>query len=183
MTGMDPAIVLTVRLSLALLLAVSAWHKLRDPRRFRAVLAAYEIVPPALVRAVAPALAAAEVGIALALATGALPAIAGVAAATLFLVYAFAIQVNVARGRAGIDCGCMGPAVRVPLSGGLVARNVVLAAGASIVAMPSAARALAWADCAGAVAATVVLSLSWLASERLLALAPRAAMLRSRRRP
>lgn len=180
---MDPALLLALRSSFALLLGTAAWHKLSDTARYRAVVESYEVLPSAAVAVAAPLLAAAETSLALMLAAGiALPA-AAASAAALMLVYAAALQVNVRRGRRGLDCGCAGPAAHVPVSGALVLRNLVLAAAALLGALPSSGRALSWVDFASAAAATAALSACWLASERMLALAPRVAELRSRRRP
>jgi hypothetical protein len=180
---MDPAIHLALRFSFALLLAVSAWHKLRDVRRFRDVIADYDVLPAAFSGAAAVSVTAAELLSSLALATGLAVAAGGAGAASLFILYAAAIYANVARGRTGIDCGCMGPAARVPLSGALAIRNVALAATAAMLLVPAIPRPMTWADVASALAATAALSACWLASERLLALAPRAAVLRARKRP
>src|SRR5688572_15193660 len=121
---MDPAILLTLRFSFALLLGAAATHKLRDLARFAAVVEEYEMLPRGLVRIAAPAMAAAEALLALLLAAGIAVPAAGAAATALMLVYAFAIHTNVVRGRTGIDCGCMGPAARVALSPALVIRNL-----------------------------------------------------------
>jgi uncharacterized membrane protein YphA (DoxX/SURF4 family) len=178
---MDPAIQLALRLAFALLLGAAASHKLRDLARFREVLRAYELLPDAAVSAAAVAVAGAELLLSSALLLGSNAA--GGAVVVLMLAYAGAIQSNVMRGRTDIDCGCMGPAARVPLGTGLVLRNVLLAAAASLLLVPASPREMGVADVASAVAATAVLSACWLATERMLALAPRAAKLRAQRRP
>lgn len=175
---MDPALQLALRAALALLLATAASHKLRDLARFRATLAEYEILPRAIVTAVAPAVAVAEAVLAVMLLSGSAVALAAVAVSSLLLAYAAAISVNVRRGRLDIDCGCMGPASRVPLGHGLVLRNLLLASAAALLVVPAAPRVLEWLDVAGALAATVALSACWLAVERMLVLAPRVAALK-----
>lgn len=180
---MDPAVTLALRSAFALLLASSAAHKLRDPARFRAVLAAYDLLPAAAVVAAAPGLALAEAALAALLASGIATAVAAMATAGLMLLYAAALHANVRRGRTDLDCGCTGPASSLPVSPVLVARNVVLAAAALPMAMPVSGRPLGWPDLAGAAAAVAAWSACWLAAGRLLALAPRAARLRSRRGP
>ena len=50
---LDPVASLLVRGALALLFAAAAWHKLRSPRRFAAILAAYRLLPHWLVAAAA----------------------------------------------------------------------------------------------------------------------------------
>jgi uncharacterized membrane protein YphA (DoxX/SURF4 family) len=180
---MDPALLLVLRAAFALLLASAALHKLRDRARFRRVLLAYDIMPTNLVSTVAPAVTVVESALALLWAIGtALPAVAA-ATAALMLAYAAALHANVRRGRVGIDCGCTGPAASVPIGPPLVQRNLVLAAAALLATLPSTGRSLEAADLASATAATLALSACWLATGRLLALAPRAAALRQRRRP
>src|SRR5262245_21207677 len=122
---MDPAVDLALRVSLALLFATAAWHKLRAPRAFTATLAEYRLLPPAL----APGAAVLVVVVELAIVVGLLAVrrTGLAAAAVLLLVYAAAVAVNLLRGRDHIDCGC-GPAARQPISGWLVGRNLVLAA-------------------------------------------------------
>ena len=169
---MDPALEHVLRGGLGLLLATGAAQKLRDLPRFRAAVEGYALLPVRAAAAAAPGFALAEAGLAAALW---LPAALGVralalaAAAALFAVYGAAIGVNLARGRRAIDCGCGGPAARMPLSGWLVARNALLAAAALACAGGAAPRALAAADAitiAGGVAAAVLL---WTASHGLLA--------------
>jgi len=176
----DPALQLALRASLGLLLASAASHKLRDLARFREVLFAYEILPRAAAAAAAPAVPAVEALLAFSLLSGVGGAAAGPATAALMLAYASAILVNVRRGRRDIDCGCMGPASRVPLGAGLVARNLVLAVAASLLAIPVGDRSLGALDVIAVLASTAALSACWLAAERMLVLAPRVAVLRRR---
>lgn len=178
---MDPAVSLALRAAFAVLLATAALHKLRDSARFRAVLVAYDVLPGRSVAAVAAAVAPVEALLATGVAFGS--AAAALAAAVLMLVYAAAIETNVRRGRRDIDCGCTGAAARVPLSRALVARNLGLAASLLLLVLPVTPRALSWIDGASVLAATAALAACWMASERLLAVAPRAAALRARRRP
>lgn len=175
---MDPVLQLSLRTAFALLLASAAWHKLRDPQRFRAVLAAYELLPPRAAEAVAPAIGAVEAVLAAGLLLGLLLPWVAAAVSLLMLTYAAAIEVNVRRGRTDIDCGCMGPASRVPLGRELVARNLVLALAAAALAAPATTRPMVWLDAVGFLATVGTLSLLWLAGERMLVLAPRAAFLR-----
>jgi hypothetical protein len=169
MLEMDPAITLTLRFCLALLFAAAATHKIRDALAFRDTLSRYELVPAALVGLVGAALMGADllVAVAVVFATWA----SGLAAAILAL-YTVAIAINVWRGRTDLSCGCMGPAASAPLSAWLVARNLVLVAVALAAAAPQSARPLVWFDVITVIGATGALVACWLASERLLALAP-----------
>lgn len=177
---MDPALQLALRAALALLMAAAASHKLRDLARFRATLAGYEILPLAAASTVAPAVATLEATLAVALLAGFATGLAGAATSLLMLVYAAAISINVRRGRMDIDCGCMGPASRVALSPALVIRNLVLASAAMLLVVPATPRVLGWLDVVGVVAAVTTMGACWLAAERMLALAPRVAVLRRR---
>jgi hypothetical protein len=175
---MDPVIEATLRAALALLFLAAAAHKLRDRRRFRATLAAYRLLPAALVPVAAALVPGVELAVAAALATPALPAAGPLAAAALLLVYAGAVAVNLARGRRHIDCGCGGPAARRPIGGWLVARNAALAAAALAALAPPRARSLLWIDAVTVLGATAALAVLWVSLDRLLAAGPASARLR-----
>ena len=104
---------------LLLLFLAAAWHKLRDPRAFQAVLERYELVPAAIVRPVAWGVIATEIYLALRVPFSWR---ANLAAAALLLVYGLAIATNLLRGRTDLDCGCTGPAARTPVSAALVGK-------------------------------------------------------------
>ena len=57
-------------------------------------------------------------------------------AAALLVVFAWAMAINIRRGRRAIDCGCGRSQLRQPLGWGLVVRNVVLALLVAIRALP-----------------------------------------------
>jgi len=167
----DPAAVWILRLSLALLLGQAALHKLRQPRVFAAILRDYRVLPDSWVGAVAPGIAAVEAALAAGLL---LPPTAGVAAlggGGLLAVYAAAIGWNLARGRRSIDCGCLGPGARQPLSGWLVARNGLLVAACALAALPVEPRALGWLDAVTVAGGVGVLALLFPATNALAALA------------
>lgn len=169
----DPAVDVSLRAALALLLLSAAWHKLHDPGAFRAALAAYRIVPAAT----APVVVAAELGAAVALLLPMAGATGPLLAAALLALYGVAIAVNLARGRRHIDCGCGGPA-RQPLAWWLVGRNAVLAAAALACVVPSRPRPLVWIDALTVAGTVATLAMLYLASARLLADAPHLARLR-----
>ena len=175
--SLDPAIDATLRALFALLFASAAWQKLAAPGDFHAAVREYRLVPGAAVAAVAVLLVAAEVAVAAALGVPALRAAALAAVAALLLVYAAAIGINLARGRA-IDCGCGGPAVGRPISGWLVVRNVALATVALAAAGPVGIRQLVWVDAVTIAAATAGLALLYAAADRLVRHAPALAALR-----
>jgi hypothetical protein len=175
---MDPAVDLTLRVALALLFATAAGHKLRDVRRFRAIVAEYEVLPSPLVVPGALAIVVAEVGVAMALVAPGLRTVGLVGAAALLAVYAVAVGVNLARGRRDLDCGCAGPAVQRPIGGWLLARNGVLVLAALAGLGPVRGRELVWLDAVTVVAATAALATLYVAVERLLAHGPALARLR-----
>ena len=155
--ALDPVLAAALRVALALLLLPAAWHKARDPERFREALAGYGLLPARALPAAGWLLAAAELAAGAALlwpGSGPLPALA---AAALLALYAGAMAAALAAGRRGIECGCGGPAGARPLGPGLVARNAALAAAALAAALPAAPRPLVWIDAlslGGAVAAS-----------------------------
>lgn len=142
----DPIITLVATYSVACLFLFACYGKLTAFAVFRATFAEYELVPERLTGLIAALVVAIE----LAIVMGALyvpsAAIAMMAAATLLLVYAAAIEINLLRGRRDIDCGCTGPARRQLISGWLVLRNCVLAAVALLGSAAPSARAMQAAD-------------------------------------
>jgi len=172
----DPVLLATLRAALALLLGAAALHKLRDRASFAAVLAEYRVLPGAALHVGVWLVPALEAGVAVALV---LLGPSGPAAAALLLaLYGGAIALNLARGRRELDCGCLGPSLRQPISGSLVGRNALLVAAALACLLPAAPRALVWLDAATIAAATACLGLFWHGAHRVLALRPRLAALR-----
>jgi uncharacterized membrane protein len=109
----------------------------------------------------------AELGIALGLLHAETRVAAAVAAASILLIYANAIGLNLWRGRRDIDCGCLTPSSRTPLSPWLVVRNLGLGAAACLTLWPTRQRPLIWIDGFTVVSTLVGLSLLWLAAQRL----------------
>jgi hypothetical protein len=107
---------------LIVIFALAVWHKLRHYPRFRAAVAAYDMVPEAFVAWFAALIVLLE------LLTVAFLAIhegrGTLLAFALFGTYTLAMGLNMARGRAEIDCGCGD--LPIPLSRWLLLRNVVL---------------------------------------------------------
>ncbi len=167
---MDPLIPLVLRIVLAPLFLVAAWHKLGDLRAFAATLADYRLLPAWATWPGAAAVVAGELGVAAALVAGRPAGFAG--AALLLLVYAGAVAINLARGRRHIDCGCTGPAARRPVSGWLVGRNALVAGVALVGLAPVTPRGLVWLDGFTAVAAAATLAACWMAADRLLGPTP-----------
>ena len=177
---MDPAVELALRITLVVLFLSGAIQKLRAFAIFRETLADYRLLP----RRMAPVAALWVVSTELALACGLVitasraPALIG--AASLLILYGAAIGINFARGRRHIDCGCAGPATDQPLSEWLVLRNVGVVAVALACLIPVSARPLVWADGVTVVGSVVVLAAFYGSLNRLIALGPELARLRSR---
>ena len=109
---------------LAAIFAVALRHKIAEHDRFAAALGAYRLLPAAMVRIAAKLLIALEAGTLLLLVL--VMPYGLVCAAALLLLYFAAMAINVARGRAFIDCGCGDEPT--PLSSGALLRNLILAA-------------------------------------------------------
>ena len=104
----DPLTVLVLSTSLALLFFTAAMHKLNSSARFRAQLAAYELVPSAILPGLARAIPLAEMAVVFLILVPITRPWAGALAAGLLASYTVAIAVNLLRGRDDIDCGCGG---------------------------------------------------------------------------
>jgi hypothetical protein len=156
----DPAIRLLIALCTALLFVSAAIHKLREPMRFAAALAAYEILPGPLVASVARLLPLVELSCAVGVLVEATRYWSAVCAIGLLVAYSAAIATNLWRGRAHIDCGCAGFVGRRPLAGWMVARNAVVAVSLVALLADSGTRVLTWTDALtvfGGVSVTVCL--------------------------
>lgn len=170
----DPALALAMALALAALFGVAARHKLRDPGVFRATLAQYRLLPEALVSPAAVLVVAAELAVAGALLWPGTRAIGALGALALLAGYGVAIGVNLARGRRNVDCGCLGPGQRQPLSEWLLVRNAVVAlAAVPLLATPAGPRTLGWIDVATIGGTLAVLGLAWTAANGLMTTWPR----------
>ncbi len=169
---MDPAIDLALRASLVLLFGAAAVHKLRDPRRFRAIVAEYRIVREALAPVASVVIVVGELAVALALALPRTRAAGWTGAAVLAATYALALGVNLARGRRRLDCGCLGAGGRETISWWLVGRNLVLLGIALAGLVPAGERALGWVDAVTATGLAAVAVFAWIAFDGLVANLP-----------
>jgi len=168
----DPVVELSIRLGVALLFAMAAWHKASDRVRFAATLRAYRLLPSSAVSPVSRLLPFAEACIAVGLLYPPAREAAVFAAVSLLVLYTIAIGANLARGRNGIDCGCFASSVRVPLSAWLLVRNGVLIVAACLVLLPTRARVLVWLDLLTVVTTLVVSITLWTAARRLASTGP-----------
>lgn len=167
---------MAVRVLAAIVLVTAAVAKLRDRSSFLGTVAAYRLLPDALVTPFATLLPPVELLLGLALCSGLVPAATAFGAAGLLLLFAAAMAINIRRGRASIDCGCTPGKGGQPLHWLLVVRNGVIALAlclsAGVAAPMDAAVLLA------AVPAGILLFLLYTIFNSLLALSMRAASLR-----
>ena len=161
----DPVPAAIVLLALLGLWLAAGLHKLRRHREFSASLAAYALLPQALLVPASWALPCLELALVAGLALAPWRTAAACASAFMLLVYAGAIGVNLHRGRRQLDCGCLGFGRGQRISGALLWRNAVLALGSLWIGLvPVHARRLDWLDLwtiACGLAALVVLYLAF----------------------
>lgn len=156
----DPTVVLASAIALAAILLLGALDKLRDLTRYSGAVAAYGLLPPALVGAFARLFVAVELAAGVLLL---LPATARVAGAWLALgllaLVSSALLLNLLRGHTDIDCGCGGPAhARVGLSWWLIGRNALLLACCVPALLPGQpSRTLQWIDAPALLGATLAI--------------------------
>ena len=117
------------------------------------------MLPDRVVVFVAPAVIAFEAVLAAALLVPQYAVMAAATCAALLTVYSSAIALNLARGRRDLDCGCLGPAGRQPISGWLLVRNSLFIAGSLAATMPSTGRSLLLVDAISIAGALAVLAL------------------------
>jgi uncharacterized membrane protein YphA (DoxX/SURF4 family) len=168
----DPVISVTIRLALALLFAAAAWHKLSNHLGFAATVRGYRLLPDRWLRLAAWFFPVVELGIAIGLLYPPAKEAAVFAAVPLLSLYSFAIWQNLTPDGRQIDCGCFASSTKVPLSGWLVARNIVLMLASCVLVMPIRGRALIWVDGLTVLAALFTLWVLWTAGERLASTGP-----------
>ncbi len=174
----DPVVHAAVALGVAILFAAAALHKCRDVRAFIDTLRNYRLLPDSLVALMAVVVIKAELLVAIGVLLPTWRAAAGVAAAGLLSLYALAIAINLARGRRGIDCGCLGPGRRQPISEWLLVRNACVIAVAMVLALEPTSRALVWIDAVSLLGCVTTLSVLWLCANRLIETWPRLVAMR-----
>lgn len=137
----NPALLLAIRVFLALMFATAALSKLGHAEEFYGVVRNFRILPDGLSRVTALVLPVVELAVAVGLLIGATAVPAAIAAAALLAVFGVAIAINVVRGRTQIDCGCFRNGLKQQIGWALVARNALMTASALVVAglLPAAA--------------------------------------------
>jgi uncharacterized membrane protein YphA (DoxX/SURF4 family) len=164
---LDPVIAWTVRASLAAIFLSAAWHKWSNRERFESTVRAYALLDPRVVPAVARLLPWAEAATALCFLNGASQRIAVLVSGAVLATYTLAIAINLARGRRHIDCGCFASASEVPLSTGLLVRNLTLMAASFTLLLHTRPRPLSWLDGMTIGAALLTVWALWSAAQRL----------------
>lgn len=170
---LDPLILKAISIALGTMFVVAALHKLSQGAQFRVTLYEYQLLPDALVPVAARVIPLVE----LLLGVGWFlsffqPSLTAAGSALLLAAYTVAIAVNIRRGRVHFDCGCGFAGNNESeqyLSGGLLARNIVLIAAALLTLLPAASRSLGFADYLVLVAALLAGALLFAAANQLLA--------------
>lgn len=116
------------RVSIGLVFLVAAVQKALGWRLLSGVIANYRLLPDWAVLPAAALLPPLELLLAIGLLSAQAQPWPELAAIALLLLFAGAMAINIARGRAHIDCGCGQALLAQHLSRPLVARNLVLAA-------------------------------------------------------
>lgn len=117
---------LAIAIGVGLIFLFAGLSKLRHRKLLPGVIANYRIVPDAAVPVVATLLPVAELALSALLIVGERH-VAPLVGIALLLAFAWAMAVNIRRGRTNIDCGCGSPHLRQTLGKGLVYRNFTLA--------------------------------------------------------
>jgi hypothetical protein len=141
----DPLLGRAISIACALLLLLTAWHKIAARQRFRIALGEYRLLPAALLPPAAVLLPGLEATLGLAWLAGYRPDAVAWLTAALLAAYAAAIAINLWRGRVHISCGCGfggNSEDDQPLSWWLVARNLALGSLAVLATLPATSRDL-----------------------------------------
>ena len=122
-----------LRLVLGIMFLYAAIPKISDPRQLAEDVANYQLLPEALVHAMAALLPTVELAVAAALLLGLAPRGAALACAGMMVMFLVAEGLALARG-IDIRCGCFG-ADSESISAGTLIRNLLLLAAAGHVAL------------------------------------------------
>jgi hypothetical protein len=137
---------LTLALALATLFGAAVLHKLRARDQWPAIVRQYRLLPELLAGPVALLLPLVEALAAAALLWPRTRAAGALSVAAVLLAYACALVINLRRGRRSIDCGCFASSSRQGIAPWMIGRNLVLAALALALLLPTNGRALSAAE-------------------------------------
>lgn len=157
----DPVIHYVLVCVLALVFLQGGTTKLAARDEFQGVLTSYRLLPSGMVPAFAALLPFAEVAAGVGVVLPATRPFGAALAIALLVVFALAMAINLMRGRTEIDCGCFKSGFRQTISGWLVGRNVLLAAGAALLWLPAGGRATGSFDVFLVIAASLMLFLGY----------------------
>jgi Methylamine utilisation protein MauE len=175
---LDPAIGLLLVGVVALLFGSAALHKLRDPKRFDEIFAAYGVAGVVSRWHLSWLVPMLELAAALGLLAAVTRPYAAALGALLLLSYAVAIGVNLRRGRRDLACGCGGPDERRPIAPWMVWRNVLIALVVLSTLTPWSARPLGVTDGVTVVFGLLTVALIYLCVDQLMGYLQRVAQLR-----
>lgn len=130
----QPHVQLLLRLALGGLLVLAGVSKLADRGAFRRAVAEYGLLPPSLEGPFANALPWIETALGTLLLVGLGTTVVAALSVPLFLCFAIAVGVNLARGRS-FDCHCFGSLQRDPIGWGALLRSTLLVLAALVVAI------------------------------------------------
>jgi uncharacterized membrane protein YphA (DoxX/SURF4 family) len=119
------------RLTVAVIFALAAFHAMREWTVYGGIVEQYRIMPRWFAMILARILPPLELTAAAALMLPVASRAGAVLGLCLMVMFTAAIAVNLARGRASIDCGC-GGASGQKLSMGLVLRNLLVMGGLTL---------------------------------------------------
>lgn len=184
---LDPLAAMLACASTSAVCLISAASKLRHLRAFRATVESYRLLPRAWCAPAALAIPLLEASAGAALLYGPSRHGAALALISLFLGFATALGINIARGRTHIECGCFRPGA-AHLDGDAahrigwahVVRAVVMACAVALALPHRASRPLVWLDGLSALGALLTAATSLAAIEQLIDNHMR---MRSRRKP
>jgi hypothetical protein len=180
----DPVFSTVALATTAIVTLTLALPKLTRQSDLRQAVAGFQLLPHALVTPFALALPLVEIAATLASLVPATRSLGASALALLFVLFAAALGINVARGRTDIDCGCngfrqSGGAAAHSIGWAHVARTLFLAALAALVCMPQSARTIVWFDYLSVLGATLLAVAAFFTLDALLANRPKLNHLRN----
>ncbi len=178
-TSLDPALAGVIGVAVGAILVSGAWSKWREREIFAQAMQGYDLIPDAAVPSASLAFIGAEFAVGLALFAPFLRPLPQLAGLGLLSIVTAAVVINLLRGRTDISCGCGGASGEQSLSWALVARNGALLVLLGIAALPTAPRALAWADYGVMIVGGLLVAGLYAAASQLIANQPRLTALRN----
>lgn len=129
-----PLILLLARLGLGITLLISGAAKATGRLKFEQSLYTFGFVPVAIVRAMSFAVPSTELLLGLMLILGLFARESAIATAFLISTFSVGVILNLLENRR-IECGCFGSFSEKPISWWTVGRNLILVAGAALIAI------------------------------------------------